>query len=176
MEENIKNLVGAVLVGKSSDDFLLFCKEILRQFKIEALSCEDVYCAVSRLTNNSQRVLVTGRVSQLTKENAKLIDIAKSHRHICCCLKDNIFETNKQIDHLINEPEEFLEVVKNLKGQGTQTVQPENDLNTVSDLSNDDGLRQGDFGIKRGRNFDFNKLDFAPSNAELEALLGGIEI
>lgn len=173
MEEiNHGNLSLAVLIGGLNDEYVRFSAGILAEYEIQSVFCENVYSAVALLAKNgAEKVLVVGKLSELSRENARLFDISRRYGYICCCLADKQVEEEIAVSagcYLINDESEFEEVFRNLFGGeqvGEVGAEPV-EFDSGSTMST--GNREDLVG-------EFNRFDFAPSRAELDALLGDMD-
>jgi len=115
------------VVGSSADEFIAHTINLLGDYGLEFVLCDDVYSAVGELAKSKSRnVLVIGRLGQLCKEQGRLFHMACENGYACCCLADaDLVRKRKQIfaaietgAFIINEPAEIREVVTKLLAGG----------------------------------------------------------
>ena len=151
----------AIIVGSCTDEFVRCTMNLLGDYDIDFVRCEDVYSAVGELAKNNYdgNVLVIGTFEQLSREQGRFFQKAREKGLACCCLADkNSASKRKQVAaaietgaFVINEPAEIAEVVTKL---------------LISNSTSPSG--------KKGNNkaSAFNEDEFLTTKAERDALLG----
>lgn len=116
-----------IVVGGSADQFVAHTINLLGDYGVEFVLCDDVYSAVGELARTETgNVLVVGRLGQLSPEQGRLFHMACEKGYTCCCLADaDLVRKRKQIltavetgAFIINEPAEIREVVTKLLAGG----------------------------------------------------------
>ena len=150
----------AIIVGSSSDGFVRYAADLLTDYEVDFVRCEDVYSAVSELAaNRNGNVLVIGRFEQLSREGGRFFQKVSENGLACCCLAEwNFARKRKQIlaaietgAFIINEPAEIAEVVTKLLGSSSISLPEKKENNKASA---------------------FIKDEFLTTKAEIDALLG----
>ena len=153
--------LSVIVVGNRTDGFVRYVMDLLSDYGIEFVRCDDVYSAVGRLAKDTRGdILVVGRLEQLSREQGRLFHITSKNGGTCCCLADT-GSAQKYLQALaaieteafvINEPEEIKELITRLFA-GTLARSPRKKENNKASA--------------------FNKEDFLTTKAEMDALLGG---
>lgn len=148
----------AVVVGDSDDEFVIYAAMLLEGEGITFSCCDDVYSTVAKLAKEANEiVLIIGRLSELNKEQGRFFHIAVEKGCYCCCLAEAKSTWRQQLPvvgemgaSIINRPAELKDVVAELLANGWICSA---------------GKKQ------EKRTPSFNRNDFAPTRAELDALL-----
>lgn len=150
----------AIVVGSSADQFVRQTINLLGDYGVEFVLCDDVYSAVGELAKTETgNALVVGRLGQLSAEQGRLFHMACGKGYTCCCLADaDLVRKRKQIltavetgAFVIHEPAEIREVVTKLLA-GSRDCPPGKKANDKATAS--------------------IKAEFLTTKAELDALLG----
>lgn len=146
----------AVIVGSSRDAFVQKAIGLLKDYAVGFVVCEDIYSAVGELAKSTVGDwLVIGRLRSLSAENGRFIEKANENGYRLCCFVEGgsaikyreILGVMRNGGLVINEPEKLAEVIDELlSGYGVSSVE---------------GRKSSAFG----------EGDFAPTQAELDALL-----
>jgi len=153
----------AIVVGSSTDDFVRHATDLLEDYGVKLVRCDDVYSAVGELAKSTDgSVLVIGRLEQLSKEQGRLFHIVSKKGIFCCCLADR---NSAQMQRCFGRPElveKAAEVfVINEQGQVEKVITKLVADNLAMSLCR-----------KKNRSAEFIKDDFLTTKAELDALLG----
>lgn len=150
----------AIIVGNSSDDFVAYAADLLGEFNVDFVICEDVYSAAVLLRKNRCRnTVVIGRLNRLIKEQCRLIEKVSEYGLICCCLAESSSERkHQQIEQVIETGALVMNEAAELKEIITKQIEAESVFSSVEK--------------KNHKASDFNRHEFAASKAELDALLG----
>ncbi len=149
----------ALLIANSTSGFVEYVEGLLGRYEIETERCSDIYEAVGLLAKKQGGdTLVFGFFEQLNKEKGRFFQKLSEKQIPCCCFVErNIAQQQKAVTNKNN-----IFVVNKL-----------NDIEMVLiKLLEFDGVKQS--AQKKKRNpADFNADDFAATEAEIDALLGG---
>ena len=157
-EKSTKGNFRAIIVGSLADSFVQYSMDLLDNYEIEFILCEDVYWAVGQLSkNNRKNALIIGRYEQLNREKGRFFEIASKADCICCCFTDSVSGFEQEQMSVLNKDRAFV-------------VSNENDIEKeVLKLLAPNSSRS----FERGKNgSSFNKNNFLTTQDELNALLG----
>lgn len=149
----------ALLIANSASGFVEYVEDLLGRYEIETERCSDIYEAVVLLAKKQGgSILVFGFFEQLNKEKGRFFQKLSEKQIPCCCFAErNIAQQQKAVTNKNN-----VFVVNKL-----------NEIEAVlMKLLEFDGVRQS--AQKENQHpSDFNADDFAATEAEIDALLGG---
>ena len=149
----------AVVVGSSSDEFVRYAMDLLGEYEIEFVHCDDVYGAVGWLAKSSYggNILAVGRLEKLAAEEGRFLERIGEDGLTCCCLANTNSGYKRKVStakqagaFVIKDPAKIGEIVTKLLADRTQV--PEK--------------KQGN------KAKDFDKNEFLVTKAEQDALLG----
>ncbi|GAF78471.1 unnamed protein product, partial [marine sediment metagenome] len=124
----------AIVVGSSADEFVCYTMNLLGDYGLKFILCDDIYRAVGELAKNRNgNVLVIGRVEQLSREHGRFFQKVSENGFSCCCLADaGSAHKRKQIlavietgAFVVNEPAEIGEVVTKLLDRAPAFIEDE---------------------------------------------------
>jgi len=149
----------AMVVGSSTDRLIGHTVNLLDEFEIDFIECDDVYSAVCELARNAHEpnIFIIGRFEQLNRENGRFFDIARRYSHSCCCLVgssskyERLLELMQSGIFVASEPQQIRRLLSNLLLTGYR--RPLTKKAAVKAAA-------------------FNREKFAATKAELEVLFG----
>ncbi len=148
----------AILVGGPAGSFARHVIRLLSNYEIGFVQVDNVYEAVAVLAKDTEhKFVVIGRLEELNKENERLFEILAKADSFCWCLsKDNPAKKRAAIKannvRFIEKPEQIETLLRELFSTNIDAaVKEEKPVSQVNDL---------------------NEVDFRPTQAELNALLG----
>lgn len=150
-------LFRGMVVGDLDDRFVRYAANLLCEFGVDCLECDDVYSAVAELSKTEELsdVLVIGRFEQLSREDGRFFEIVAQKGFKCCYLTDEVHKQKKicQWRHgdvfVVGEYHELDAILTKLISRNWSS----------SKVRGDNGPN-------------FNREEFAATKAELDALLG----
>jgi len=78
-----------IVVGDPCSEFVRTMVRLAREYRVEAVSCDDVYSAVAAMAQAAgRRTLVVGSIQELAREDCRCFRIADGNSVRCCCLLD----------------------------------------------------------------------------------------
>jgi hypothetical protein len=111
----------ALVIGSDADDFIEYTTNLLGEYDIGFVVCEDIYRAVAELAKRkkSGNILVVGRINELNRETGQFFQKAGKYGCKFCCLtgkrlsgKDLRYLVKVETEvFIISEPGEVKEVV-----------------------------------------------------------------
>jgi hypothetical protein len=151
------NMVSQVIVvGDSGDRVMLGILDVLEGYNVEPVKCEDIYSATAILAKSGRRgrSLVIGRIGKLSREKGRFLEKISENENFCCCIsaRDQVPAAKSAHVFYISEPSQIREPIENWMSANRSVALAEKK--------------------QRGS---FDRSEFAASNAEIEALLGGME-
>ena len=157
MEQPRQNLqLQTIIVGNVTDYFIHYATNLLSNYGIGFVFCEDIYKATVKLaTEPHEDVLVIGRIEKLGMEKGMFFSKIQEKGLRCCCLAENKLaaEVKDIIESgviVINEPAELEKEIES--------------------LSVDNQIRPSTG--KRNKALDFDQNEFLTTKDEIDALLG----
>lgn len=154
--DNSSQDLQAVIVGSSRDAFVQNAIGLLKDYGVGFVFCEDIYWAVAELVKRAVGgCLVIGRLGILNAENGRFIEKARENGYRLCCFVQGgsaakyteILGVMRNGGRVVNEPEKLAEVIDELlSGYGVSSMEAR-------------------------KSSAFDEGDFAPTRAELDALL-----
>lgn len=147
-----------IITGRVTDDFLGKCRDILMEMGVGFTRCDDIYMAAAEVAvTDKKKLLVLGRLEQLSKESCRFLQKAAEKRLQCCCFT----EEADMDDRKVRAVEQYGAIVVN-DIDGVKKL--------ITELSTTGGLLPPQ-NEKTGKASHFNKDSFLATRAELDALL-----
>jgi hypothetical protein len=153
----------AIVVGSSTDDFVRCTAEVLEDYGVKFICCNDVYSAVVELAKNTDgNVLVIGRLEKLGREHGRFFHLAGSKGIFCCCLADrNLVQMQRHLGPPASAAKQAAVFVTDEPAQIEKEITKLLANNLAASICK-----------KENRLSDLIKDEFLTTQAELDALLG----
>jgi len=159
-DTGIDERLRAVLVGKSGDRFIRCAVDILEGYDVLIFRSEDIYSAAAQLGRGGfGRQVFIGRYELLSRENGRFFEKLGEKRVPCCCL--------------VGRPQADGGIFRKMKGKDVYFIFHQEQLAGFIESAaagKRAGRRSGE-----GEAGNFRKDEFRTSEAELEALFGGMD-